>query len=228
MKYILILIILLILNTLNAQTNSTLNLTFLPTFNQEAVKINLEETQEEPTSIQLETFKCYISKVELFDGKTLVFEEEKSYHLLDVEEEHSLKLSLDLPKDISFSHIKFNVGIDSLTNMSGAFGGDLDPTNGMYWTWQSGYINFKLEGVAANCPARHHRFQYHIGGYQHPYNALQSIVLPIENQENININIELDKVFEQVDLENFYEVMSPNEKAIEFAQMIPTLFSVLK
>ena len=77
--------------------------------------------------------------------------------------------------------IKFNLGIDSLTNVSGVMGGDLDPTKGMYWTWQSGYINFKMEGSSAVCPTRNHEFQFHIGGYQDPFYAMQTLELEVKN-----------------------------------------------
>lgn len=29
--------------------------------------------------------------------------------------------------------------------------GDLDPLNGMYWAWNSGYINMKIEGITPKC-----------------------------------------------------------------------------
>jgi hypothetical protein len=50
-------------------------------------------------------------------------------------DKHS-KLSFDLPTYLKYDQIQFQLGIDSLTNVSGAMGGDLDPTKGMYWTWQ--------------------------------------------------------------------------------------------
>jgi hypothetical protein len=66
--------------------------------------------------------------------------------LIDFDENDSNALCLEIPDDIEFDAIQFNLGLDSLTNVSGALGGDLDPTKGMYWTWQNGYVNFKLQG----------------------------------------------------------------------------------
>ena len=59
--------------------------------------------------------------------------------------------------------IYFQIGIDSLTNVSGDLDGDLDPALGMYWAWNSGYINMKLEGKSSSCKSVKKEFQFHIG-----------------------------------------------------------------
>jgi hypothetical protein len=54
----------------------------------------------------------------------------------------------------SISKITFSAGIDSLTSTAGIQKGVIDPINGMYWAWQSGYVNFKIEGKSSSCPTR--------------------------------------------------------------------------
>lgn len=108
--------------------------------NTSIIKLNSKD------SIQLETLKIYISELSILNDKNVIWKEQNSFHLIDFSHPSTLLLILKLPSYQSFNKLKFNLGIDSLTNVSGAMGGDLDPTNGMYWTWQSGYINFKLEG----------------------------------------------------------------------------------
>ena len=95
----------------------------------------------------------------------------------------------------------------------------------MYWTWQSGYINFKLEGRSPVCPTRNHAFQYHIGGYSFPYNALQHVVLPVSEGEGLVIQVAIDSFLEDVDLKNEHSVMSPNAQSMELAKRIPEMFS---
>ena len=101
-------------------------------------------------------------------------------------------LILKLPPDLTYDQLAFDIGIDSITNVSGAMGGDLDPTKGMYWTWQSGYINFKLEGTSPDCPARKNEFQFHLGGYAYPNASVQKIALTATGQGNINVQMNLD------------------------------------
>ena len=43
--------------------------------------------------------------------------------------------------------------------------GDLDPVHGMYWTWQSGYIQFKLEGLLRDS-AGERKLELHLGGFE--------------------------------------------------------------
>jgi hypothetical protein len=200
-------------------------ISFLPSYGQVPLLI-AEDAQVINDGLQIETFKCYISQVELYQGAQLVFAEEQRHHLLDASDATSLEWTLPAPENLSFTHIQFNIGIDSLTNCAGAFGGDLDPTNGMYWTWQSGYINVKLEGIASNCPARQNRFQFHIGGYAAPFNTLQQVRLEIKNTGEINIAMAIDQWLAQLNLSKQYQVMSPNEEAVFLAEMLPEIFSV--
>ena len=54
------------------------------------------------------------------------------------------------------------IGVNSALNFAGPQAGALDVANGMYWTWQSGYIGLKLEGMSTACPEG---FTYHVGGF---------------------------------------------------------------
>ena len=202
---------------------------FFPTIDNQSVKIEepyfIEAVKD---SVNFEAVRFYISNVAFFQDENLIFSLEKKHHLIDLENEESMKIEVTSNEDLKFNKIKFNLGIDSLTNVSGVFGGDLDPTNGMYWTWQSGYINFKLEGVTASCPARHHRFQYHLGGYQAPFSTMQTIELHLlENDLNdILVNVSIDDFFEKINLKETYQVMSPNQEAVEMARLVASIFSI--
>jgi hypothetical protein len=56
-------------------------------------------------------------------------------------------------------------GVDSLLQRGGVMDGDLDPVHGMYWTWQSGYIQFKLEGLLRDS-AGERKLELHLGGFE--------------------------------------------------------------
>lgn len=176
------------------------------------------------SSIQIETLRFYISDISFLDNSETVYTPGQKYFLVDIDKPESQHIKFDTKKDLNFNAIRFHLGIDSLTNVSGALGGALDPTNGMYWTWQSGYINFKLEGKSDKCPARNHLFQFHLGGYQHPLNAYRTVELAVSPKKEITIQLAIDKLLEQVDVATTYEVMSPGEKAMEISTLISSLF----
>lgn len=201
---------------------------FIPKYNDEDLQLETNYKINQTDSLQIEIFKCYLSNFKLYDDEKLVYTEPKSYHLLNVSASESLNLALEISENITFSHLQFDLGIDSLTNMEGAMGGDLDPTKGMYWTWQSGYINFKLEGTSNLCDNRNNSFVYHLGGYAHPNNSIQTIRLRVKNDKNseININIEIADFLEKTNLTTQSRVMSLGEEAIKLAQQATQIFSI--
>lgn len=177
-------------------------------------------------SIQFETLKFYISNLRfnLNNGKTFI--DKNSFHLIDMEDRNSLHVSVPDSLNDSIRNISFNLGIDSTTNVSGALGGDLDPTKGMYWTWQNGYINFKLEGKSTLCKTRNNEFQFHIGGYMNPFNTFRKIELPINKVGSCTIVFDLEQLMDKIDLSILNHVMSPQLEAVEISKKIATAFSI--
>lgn len=175
--------------------------------------------------IKIENLKFYISSLAFYNKNKLVYKDSILARLIDLENRESLNLKFDKIKKID--RIVFNLGIDSLINVSGALGGDLDPTNGMYWTWQSGYINFKLEGTDPRCKSRHHRFQYHLGGYAYPFATIQQVELKTNKKVNKSqIILPIEKFLKASKPENLSEIMSPGSRAVELSAILKQLFSV--
>ncbi|MFK8009502.1 MAG: MbnP family protein [Saprospiraceae bacterium] len=202
---------------------------FKLTINHHPIKVSEKYfTSTQTDSIYYDAIRFYISNIQFFQDDEFVSFLEKKHHLVDLENPESLKIDLEKNAHLDFNKIRFDLGIDSLTNISGAFGGDLDPTNGMYWTWQSGYINFKLEGVTPSCPARKNFFQFHLGGYQAPFANVQSVELNIFDKKNVIIELPIDQLLEKINLKETYEIMSPNQEAVDMAQLIASLFFISK
>ncbi len=177
-------------------------------------------------SVHIEILKFYLSNVQLLNNNKVVYSETNSYHLIDFSDSASQKINLPLANKIKFNSIRFNLGIDSTTNISGAMPGDLDPTKGMYWAWQSGYINLKLEGKSPACKTKSKLFEFHLGGYLFPNNSLQTINLKTENKNNLKIVLQVEKLFEKVDLTTSSQIMSPSLKSVELSKYIATLFTI--
>ncbi len=197
---------------------------FQPTFSNQSLNQEVYYRLNVDDSIQFTSFKFYISHLELINGTKAVWKDKVTYHLIDAFDEKTLVLQF--PSNISFTKIKFQLGIDSLTNVSGAMGGDLDPTKGMYWTWQSGYINFKLEGKSNLCKTRHNEFQFHLGGYQQPFNCLQTVFVQVKSTTNIKLNMDISKLLNHISLSQLNHIMSPSYEAVKLSEKIYESFSV--
>jgi hypothetical protein len=179
---------------------------------------------QENDHLKISSLRFYVSKIQFLQDHKLVLEEKNSFHLVDAAIKRSQQILISTKKKIAVDEIRFQLGIDSLTNVSGALGGALDPTQGMYWAWQSGYINFKLEGSSDYCNTRKNEFQFHLGGYQSGYNALQVITLPIYSSDAIVIELDLKKIREQIDLKQLHHVMSPCKESVLVSQLISKAF----
>lgn len=179
-------------------------------------------------TFQISVLKFYISNITLLLKDETVWQNNKQFYLVDFENKKNI--DLNFPMNVTdYDVIKFDLGIDSTTNVAGVLGGDLDPTKGMYWTWQSGYINFKIEGTSTQSPTRNNEFIFHIGGYKSPNNPLQTIELKLEEEKNtIQIHFDLESFFSQINLKELNHIMLPNKDAVELAKLVNNLFSISK
>ncbi|HQV37890.1 MAG: hypothetical protein IPO60_03925 [Flavobacteriales bacterium] len=208
--------------TLAAQKSEPVHLHFTPLYQGKAL---VPYEDGEPTSSSyIETFKCYLSAFKLIADGKVVWEETDSYHLLDASDPKTLEVHLTVPLRMAWDHVEFLLGIDSLTSVSGALGGDLDPTKGMYWEWNSGYICMKLEGHSPSSAGPNGGFLFHLGGYLPPFAFFRTIDLAMFSAGEQNITIDLDAFLSAIDLRTRYNVMSPGEAAHELGGTAATIF----
>lgn len=209
---------------LSAQVKNRIEIRFIPTFNGKPLVLDDVYSLPGGDSISLECLRFYVSNMAFYNNDELQ-NKRGAPVLFDAASENPMVVFMEKPS--VYNMFRFSVGIDSVTNTSGALGGDLDPTKGMYWTWQSGYINLKLEGRSGLCPTRHHRFEFHLGGYNGVQNALQTIVFPIENGSPIQIEISLDMFFSQINLAKQNMVMIPGKEAVMLSRLFAQTFSLM-
>lgn len=177
-------------------------------------------------TVTITKMKFYLSNIvlELEDGTQ--YKESNSVHLVNAETLSSLRFNLKNVPDLKIKKIRFNIGIDSLNNVSEKFDGDLDPALGMYWAWNTGYIYMKLEGKSSSCTSVKKEFQFHIGGYLPKQNALQEIELKIDENQIINIEVELSKWLDFLSLKETNSIMIPGEKALAMARIYKNMFLI--
>jgi hypothetical protein len=208
-------------------------LNFQPTIHSDALQLNHKAYfTANHDSFFVDGFKMFIGKIALHDEESKTKFTDSVYHFLNAEKSNSLKISENISSLKKITSIDFEIGVDSTTNLQGAMDGDLDPVNGMYWTWNSGYINFKLEGHSPICKSVHHVFEFHIGGYKHPFNTIRTIHLVLKNpilisQKNqLDIKINLAEILNSVDLQTQNNIVEPSEQAMQIANHFQKMFSI--
>ena len=187
-----------------------------PLFNNQSITENTWFVSSQKDSIQFTKLKFYFTDFQVKSIKGEINTIDHSNYLIDIFQPESLEILLSTVSFSNGDELSFNLGVSSDMNTTGAHSGALDPSNGMFWSWQSGYINFKIEGISPSSKTRQNKFQFHIGGYQSPYNTLRRLTF-ILNKQTTQLNLNLEGFFERTKLAVDNQIMVPGEKANELA-----------
>ena len=167
-------------------------------------------------SLKISKCAIYLTNFKFYNQAQLVFEDTAKAHLIDLIDPSLLQFTM--PKNLQYNWVEFNIGIDSSTSVTGVLTGDLDPRKGMYWAWQSGYINFKLEGIL-NTKVQQ-PFQYHIGGYAGKLNAIQTNSFEVYPNNKYTLSFNFMPMLQYCLAQKQFEIMSPQLKAVQLAKLL--------
>ena len=199
-------------------------------------QFNLKNTPLEyvDSLLHVETLKCYVGHIELLDmNKQIIGRDSVSYRLIDFKNSNSLNFSVNTNSNYA-SYVRLTLGVDSITNAAGVHCCALDPANGMYWSWQSGYIQFKLEGKEKDGTA----LNLHLGGFSNAHMSSITDEIPIHRMvsngpvlppnrrsQHLSISLSLDSFLELIKTNKEYSLMSPNSRVQEYMRKLCSSFS---
>lgn len=197
-------------------------LSIIPTWNKKPLELEHVYLNQNNDSISFSTLKIYFSDFRFKDkisGRitsidTLIF-----YDLSD-SSTHSFFNDLNLP---NYESVAFTLGLDSSKNVSGELENAYDPLLGMYWAWNTGYINLKIMGESSAVPTNSHEFEFHLGGYRSPFASAQTIQIDLNDQY---IYFDLEKLFsESINLTKNHHIMMPCKDAFLISQGLSACFN---
>lgn len=122
-------------------------------------------------SVRFTKMKYYVSNFVFtnVDGSVYTVPQDSSYHLVIEGDSSTYEADFNIPEG-EYKTVSFLLGVDSLRNTMDVSKrtGDLDVSDAnvtdMYWTWNSGYIFYKLEGTSPQVAGMMGKdFYYHIG-----------------------------------------------------------------
>lgn len=144
----------------------------------------------------VDLLKYYVSHFTLIrDDSTEIVS--KGHELIDQADSASMQFSLDSIPNGRYIGARFYLGVDYNHNHSGDQSGDLDPINGMIWTWNTGYIFFKHEGTFRDAANNPRPLFFHLGTDP----ALAEIRVPVAafevagNSRRLTMRFDLNKVY---------------------------------
>jgi hypothetical protein len=209
----------LFLLLLNFNLNAQLNFQF--TWGNQNIENNKMYIFNETDWIEFSELKIYFSNYSLSKSNGGIIL--KLVDLIDNENAES-KVILDSININFFEDLTFQFGLDSINNTSGILDGDLDPMNGMYWAWNSGYIHLKMVGKSSLVPTTKNEFEFHLGGYRKPNETYFDVTLPINGN---TLKLDLKSLFlNHIDFNKTSKIMIPCESAKKITHATANLFSI--
>lgn len=184
------------------------DLSIIPMIDNTPVMLNTSIILKDDT-LSITSFKVYLS---------IPNQEKNLIHLLDIEE----TLTCSIPDEAE----TVIFGIDSMQTVRTDFTDALDPIHGMFWTWNSGYINVKIEGISRKSSQRGNVFQVHLGGYLSPYPTAFSLEIP--RKTNIRIEMDLGPSIQAVLNNHAGTVMSPGKPAHELMSILQRSIKIVE
>jgi hypothetical protein len=178
-------------------------------------------------TVQLDMVRFYLSEFTFTLADDTVHVEPEGYRLLDFNDSASMYAIVYVPDDIEFDAVRFRLGVDSVNSSTGAHTGALDPGNGMYWAWHTGYVNLKIEGACITCPKKE-KIELHIGGFQSPFNAERNMEFPLRKSNNLIFEFDLGPLLGASISKKQFKIMSPGAHAMEIADLASKSIQLMK
>ena len=138
--------------------------------------------------------------------------------LLDLADSASLDQQMSRPVN---NKISLLFGIDSALQVGGVGTGALDPLRGMYWTWQTGYVQWKMEG-AIRVDGLVSPLELHLGGFDGATKSQSMlsdyVIYPTTN--SVIAQWDISPFLAEVVRRKKFGVMSPSPIAREYCRII--------
>jgi hypothetical protein len=138
--------------------------------------------------------------------------------LLDLADSASLYQQMSRPVN---NKISLLFGIDSAIQVAGVGTGALDPLRGMYWTWQTGYVQWKMEG-AIRVDGLESPLELHLGGFDGATKSqsMLSDYLIYPTTNSVIAEWDISPFLSEVVRRKKFGVMSPSPIAREYCRII--------
>ena len=124
-----------------------------------------------------------------------------NYTLIDAADANKQSFTINNVPNGIYNNAKFFIGVPLSRNHSGVQDGDLDPMYNMIWTWNTGYIFFKHEGLYKDTNGVSQALVFHYG----TDNALATVQVPI----SVDVEGNTKTVYLKFNLNNLYK--SPHQ-----------------
>ena len=222
--------------TQNRETGNMLKLTFNNVVAGKPLALRQDYTNSFGETYSVIKFRYYITQIQMIDSSNMSVQFfPDDYFLIDAGD--SSTRTLNIPLSLKrLSYLSFLVGVDSVANVSGTQQGALDPANGMFWAWNSGYVMAKLQGISPAAKSPAHAFTFDVGGFKPGENAARKIEFVLNPTtkkskaiHSIVFNVDVDKWFNgahPIKIAEHPGCHEPGVLAMQLADNYQTMFNI--
>lgn len=124
-----------------------------------------------------------------------------NYHLLNAQIPGTFNFTIQNVPAGNYTGITFLLGVDSLRNHSGVQEGALDPAWQMFWTWNTGYVFFRINGRTIS----NKTYAFDIGGIRNlpVYTFMLNSFKLKTNEPKLSFNVDINEMFEKPEMYSF-------------------------
>ncbi|MEJ5049330.1 MbnP family protein [Chryseobacterium culicis] len=222
MKKLLYLFSMLLLSShVYSATRDSLKIKFNPLLNGEKITDNAKHHSKDKT-LMVKTFKFYVSNfiINYEDSSSEIIDK---VFLYDITKKESGMVQLPKSSIKKVKSVLFTIGLDSLTTKNSNMENELDPIHGMFWSWRTGYINYKIEGSYGSSKNKQ-PFVYHIGGNAPEYDTTFRVKKIDQGTALLTVDIELKSILEFLNQSRKKTIMSINNDSLYFSQFFKKCF----
>jgi len=153
----------------------------------------------------------------------------KNYNLLDASVVGSQTFTIQNVPAGNYTGVSFLLAVDSFANHNGLQEGALDPSWGMFWTWNTGYIFYRING--ATTKGKNYSFDLGGDGNQPGINLDLKTYKVKSNKATFNMLMEVNEMFQNPENYSFevdgYTIHSETEpSAKKFAKNMSDMVTI--
>lgn len=208
-------------SNVHATTGDSLKIKFNLQINGKKLSNDLQYHTKEKL-LRIKIFKFYISNfiINYEDGSSELLDK---VFLYDITQKKSSTIQLPKRNNKKLKSVLFTIGLDSITTKNSNMENELDPIHGMFWSWRTGYINYKIEGSYGNNKNKQ-SFVYHIGGNSPDYNTTFTLKKMYQGKDTLTTAIELKPILDFLYQNKKLTIMSINDNSLFFSQFFKKCF----
>ncbi len=103
-------------------------------------------------SITISTLRYWVSNIKLYNGSELAYEDVDGYYLVEKTASNTRQMiDLENIPAGTYTKVEFSIGVNAAVNDTlGSGKGELNLTDGMFWSWNTGYKFLRMDGSFYN------------------------------------------------------------------------------